>query len=101
MGNSGLLREILVCYDIEDDRTRTRLFKALKALGLRSVQKSVFWGFVTSAEHSAIRREINNHVIEATDRALVIPVRLSAAAADSTIGYTASTFSPPSNYEII
>lgn len=100
MADPGLMREILVCYDIEDDRTRTKLFKGLKAIGLRSVQKSVFWGFVTEAERRAVWREVRTHVTNSWDRALVIPVKLSQAR-EFSLGYPETTFLPLSNHEVI
>lgn len=58
-----LRNEYLVCYDIEDTRNRTKLFKELVKLGLRSVQKSVFWGLLTGAEHGSVVRLLDKSTL--------------------------------------
>ena len=70
--------EYLVCYDVEDNKTRTRLYKQLLAYGLRPVQKSVLWGFLTAAECASVKRLLSKHieVKGSQDKALVIPTAL-------------------------
>lgn len=51
-----LRKEYLIAYDIEDNKTRTIIYKQLLAYGLKAVQKSVFWGYVSIAEFNAIKR---------------------------------------------
>ena len=56
MKSSTLRMEYLISYDIENNKIRTRLFKELEKHGLKSIQKSVFWGYLTQAELRAIER---------------------------------------------
>jgi CRISPR-associated protein Cas2 len=65
-----LRQEYLICYDIEENRLRTKLFKELRSQGLKHVQKSVFWGYLTVAELNAISRFINS-VIDESDKVLI------------------------------
>ena len=53
-----LRQEYLISYDIEDNKTRTRLHKSLLGYGLRGVQKSVFWGYLSKAELTAVKRDL-------------------------------------------
>ncbi|MCT7468282.1 CRISPR-associated endonuclease Cas2 [Aliarcobacter cryaerophilus] len=39
----AIFYEVLVSYDIEDNKNRKKLFEVLKDMGLNSIQKSVFW----------------------------------------------------------
>ncbi len=38
----AIFYEVLVSYDIEDNKNRKKLFEELKDMGLNSIQKSVF-----------------------------------------------------------
>ena len=46
----AIFYEVLVTYDIEDNKNRKKLFEELKDMGLNSIQKSVFWGELKIAE---------------------------------------------------
>jgi CRISPR-associated protein Cas2 len=95
------MREVLVCYDISDTRTRTALFNLLKDLGLRHIQASIFWGFLTPAEERAIRRRLDSIVTTANDKGLVIPVKLSTLADYNSFGYGDAYFSEEKPFDII
>ena len=55
-------QEYLVSYDIEDDKNRTSLYKELSSFGLRAVQKSVFWGYLSFAELHAVKRSLRKYL---------------------------------------
>ncbi len=57
---------IIVSYDIEDDRTRTRLAKKLKDFGPR-VQYSVFEGDVSPEELTRLRSLLNKVKLTKSD----------------------------------
>lgn len=82
-----LYNEVMVCYDIEDNRTRTRLFGKLKDLGLKPVQKSVFWGHLNAAEERAVLRIFREDMDKATDRAFLVRAPLAEAATRNSFGY--------------
>lgn len=89
---SALEREVLVCYDVSDNRSRRRLHDALKSLGLIPVQESVFWGFVRKAEQRQMERELQNLLDKATDRAFILPASMREVIS---FGYPDRTFEPP------
>ena len=87
--------EIIVAYDIEDNKKRTALFELLKDFGLKPVQKSVFWGRVLQAEERAIVAELSLRLSEQTDKGFVIRANLSELKAKvgyETIDFTKQTF---------
>lgn len=98
---SDLHREILVCYDIECDKRRSKLFDALKDIGLLPVQKSVFWGDVTVAERKAIQREFLRLLDAKMDRALVVDVHLRASSATNSFGYGPADFPPMTEHHVL
>lgn len=55
-----LRKEYLISYDIEDNKIRTFIFQELNGYGLKSIQKSVFWGYLSLAELNAIKRSLDN-----------------------------------------
>lgn len=54
-----LRQEYLISYDVENNKVRKRIFDELSKYGLKPVQKSVFWGYLTLAELEAIKRYLN------------------------------------------
>ena len=71
----NIRNEYLVCYDIEDNKKRIKLFKLLQDYGLFSLQKSVFWGFLTKAECDAIARHISDNLAQ-SDKCLIAPITI-------------------------
>ena len=65
--------QYIVCYDIEDNKKRKKITDLLLDLGLRRIQKSVFWGFLSAAEISGIYNEAHTLLAKA-DRLLITPV---------------------------
>jgi len=98
----NLYHEVLVSYDIEDNRQRNRLFRALKEAALRPIQKSVFWGHVNRAEERAIRRLLKEHCARG-DKAFIVRAHLSAQIAQhNSVGYTSGDFpDKPERYHVL
>lgn len=65
--------QYLICYDIEDNRARRKIAALLLDLGLRHIQKSAFWGFLSSAEINSVVTEGHN-LLKRTDKLLITPV---------------------------
>ena len=65
-----LRQEYLISYDIADNKIRTKLYKSLLGYGLRGVQKSVFWGYLSVAELNAVKRDLSAHLAD-TDKAFI------------------------------
>lgn len=58
----------LVCYDVEDNKTRRKLYESLKDLGLVPVQKSVFLGDLNQAEIRSLDRLVRKLLDSGADR---------------------------------
>ncbi|MEW6536706.1 MAG: CRISPR-associated endonuclease Cas2 [Candidatus Auribacterota bacterium] len=96
-----LFFEVVVCYDVQENRPRQRLFDSLKDLGLYSIQKSVFWGFVNNAEFKAIYREFKQHLNPKTDKAFVIKTSLKNSILTNGYGYIEGELPNWTEYETI
>lgn len=59
----NIYQKYLVCYDIENDKTRKKFFDKMKDLGLISIQKSVFYGDLNQAEFSAMKKVVQKCLI--------------------------------------
>lgn len=51
-----LYSEVIVTYDVADNKNRKKLREGLLDIGLSDIQKSVFWGRVNKAERKAVTR---------------------------------------------
>lgn len=88
---SPLRQEYLVSYDVEDNRLRTRIFKELGRYGLKAVQKSVFWGYLTLAEVEAIKRYLKTS-LEETDKVFITHTNFNGRGQSFFIGHDAADF---------
>lgn len=89
--NVGLRNEYLVSYDIEDTKNRTKIFKELERNGMKPVQKSVFWGYLSNAELTGIRRFISHHA-DKDDKALITHTNFNGRGASYLIGHRKEDF---------
>jgi len=92
--------QIMVSYDIEDNKNRKKLFEELKDIGLKPIQKSVFWGYVLLSEKRIIRRLFEKYCDLKADKALMVNVVLDKNIEDS-FGYDENDFRHPEHFEII
>jgi CRISPR-associated protein Cas2 len=96
-----LYQEVIVSYDIEDNKNRTQLFKNLKAMSLISIQKSVFWGHLKIAEEKAVKRLFKKYC-DTCDKAFIVRVKLSQTIKDNSVGYKVEKFpTEPQSYEVL
>ncbi len=91
MKNYPLRQEYLISYDVEDNKIRTRIFKELGKYGLRSVQKSVFWGYLTLAELEAVKRYLKNS-LEKIDKAFITHTNFNGRGQSYFIGHQKEDF---------
>ena len=70
-----LRSEYLICYDIRDNKIRKKIANLLLDLGLRDIQRSVYWGFLSRGETRAILRE-GKRLIQDMDKLLITPVSM-------------------------
>lgn len=69
--------EVLISYDIENNKTRTRLFNQLKDVGMISIQKSVMWGRLLPADIKLAKRILANEIESKTDKVFILVSKLS------------------------
>ena len=92
--------QIIVSYDIENNKHRTKLFEELKDIGLKPIQKSVFWGYVLISEKRVIKQLFKQYCNIETDRAFMINATLDKDL-DNSFGYNEDDFNHPESFEII
>ena len=86
-----LRQEYLISYDIEDNKIRTQLYKALLGYGLRAVQKSVFWGYLSAAELAAVRRDLQTR-LKTTDKAFITRSNFNSRGNSYYMGHSTEDF---------
>lgn len=86
-----LRQEYLVSYDVEDNKARTALYKELKGFGLRGVQKSVFWGYLTMAELHAVKRSLHKY-LNGLDRGFVVRSQFNGQGQSYFVGHSKEDF---------
>ena len=92
--------QIIVSYDIREKKKRNKFFEELKDLGLVSIQKSVFWGYILPSEKRIIKELFKKYCEIQTDKAFIVNVTLDKDLNDS-FGYDEDDFSHPESFEII
>jgi len=92
--------QIIVSYDISNTKKRNKLFEELKDLGLISIQKSVFWGYVLVSEKRIIKELFKIYCEKDTDKAFMSNVSLDKDFNNS-FGYNKEDFKHPESFEII
>lgn len=100
MRNYPLRQEYLICYDIEDNKIRSCIFKELEKHGLKPTQKSVFWGYLTLAELTAIKRYLKDH-LEKTDKAFITHTHLNGKGQSYFVGHEKEDFSDWKETDVI
>ena len=100
MSDIRLYREYLVSYDIQDTKIRNKLFDALKDVGLKPVQKSVFWGWLSLPEYTMVKRLFRDRLKKA-DSAFIVPCKLSQQADDALYNMILPKEDRPDGYGIL
>lgn len=93
--------EVLVCYDIGNDKRRRKFVKELKDIGLQNIQESVFWGRILNAEIKVILRIMDKLLQKDSDKAFLIYTNLSKQIQKNSFGYSNFEMFEERNYEII
>lgn len=99
--SSKLYQPWLVCYDVEDNKIRKKLFDTLKDLGMVAMQKSVFWGRLNKAELRALEREARKLVDPVTDKIFWIRADIPGGLDHQGIGYRHFSLPKPDGHEVI
>lgn len=88
--------DVLVAYDIQNNRHRNEVFEQLRDLGLTPVQKSVFWGRILPAEERAVLSYLRSAVVP-PDRAIVLKGNFLDQLRSASCGYPGHTWETPSH----
>ncbi len=86
-----LRNEYLISYDVEDNKIRKKIFNELEKIGMRSVQKSVFWGFLTKAELTSVHRFIKQNLSK-DDKTLITHTNFNGTGHSFLIGHDPHDF---------
>lgn len=68
---------VWVLYDIENDKSRTKVAKICKQAGLYRVQFSCFLGTLTSNQKDTLQLQVEELVNEETDKVYIFPMSRS------------------------
>lgn len=83
--------EVLVTYDIEENKNRKKLFDTLKDMSLVSIQKSVFWGHLKVAEIKMLPHLFEKYCKDG-DKAFFVKANLSKEILKNSFGYDKEDF---------
>ncbi len=68
--------QILVAYDISNNKNRNKMFEELKDIGLHPIQKSIFWGNIPKCMKKNIVLLYNKYCDKENDRVIMIEAQL-------------------------
>jgi len=91
--------QVIVSYDIENNKQRKKLYDELKDIGLKPIQKSVFWGYLLISEKRVVRNLLQKYCKD-SDRGFIVDAVLDKNK-ENYIGYNEDDFIHPENFEII
>ena len=87
----AIYHEVLVSYDIEENKNRKKLYDELKDMGLVSIQKSVFWGHLKGAEIKMLSHLFDKYCTD-NDKAFFVKANLSKEILKNSFGYNEEDF---------
>ena len=98
--NRNLRQEYLISYDIQDNKIRNKIYDELLKEGMKPVQKSVFWGFLTYAELKSIYRFIDD-IAETFDKILITKTNFNGVGESYLVGHSREEFTDWNEYDVI
>ena len=100
MKNKRLRNEYLICYDVEDNKIRRKVYIELGKYGLKPVQKSVFWGYLTLAELNSIKRYLENS-LNSKDKVFITKTNFNGRGQSFIIGSRPEEFKDWDEYYVL
>ena len=88
---SSLRKEFLISYDVQLNKPRSAVYKELGKFGLKPVQKSVFWGYLTPAEIESIKRFLKSKLSD-SDKAIITTSNFNGRGTSFFFGYKKNEF---------
>ncbi len=98
-----LRQEYLIAYDIEDNKIRTSIYNNLLTFGLKPVQRSVFWGYLSRAELMEVKRnlEYGLNITTASDKAFISKSNFNSHGHNYYIGHKKEDFDDWEEIDVI
>mgnify|MGYP003372834757 CR=1 FL=1 len=97
----SMYTKYLICYDVDNDRNRKKLFKFLKDLGLVPIQLSVFYGDLNQAEFNSLKNYVFMTLDKDSDKVIWIKCNLKSENINACFGYSNFKYLEPDAYETI
>src|SRR5690554_3189681 len=95
----SLYQRYMICYDIVDNKARTRFMNTLKDIGLFAIQKSVFIGELNQAELRSLIHYAKKNLDATEDKVFWLPTSLDERRLRNGIGYKNFTFVTATGHE--
>ncbi len=92
--------QIIIAYDIADNKKRVKFYESLKDYGLKPIQKSVFWGYILPSERKSIIASYKDYCDDKSDKVIMVNTSLEQNIPEC-FGYIKDLFRKPDDYEII
>ena len=92
--------QIIIAYDIADNKKRLKFYELLKDYGLKPIQKSVFWGYILPSERKSLIASYKEYCDIKCDKVIMVNTSLEQNIPEC-FGYTKSLFRRPDDFEII
>lgn len=87
------MRKVLICYDIHDNRRRTKVAKIMEAAAER-VQGSVFEAFLTEKQQEELQEKLKKKIDEEEDSVRFYPLCIRCREAVVTLGRKREVLAP-------
>ena len=92
--------QVIIAYDIADNKKRIKFYETLKDFGLLPIQKSVFWGYILPSERKSIISIYKEFCDIKSDNVIMVNAALEQNIQDC-FGYTKEFFRKPDDFDII
>lgn len=92
--------QVLVAYDIANNKKRRKVYEGLKDIGLHPIQKSVFWGNIHLKDKENILDLYSKYCDSECDKVIMLNAPLSDNI-DYCFGYSKEEFAQPRMFEVL
>lgn len=93
-------RQYLICYDISDDKRRTRVFNLLMGLG-DHLQYSVFLCILNDREIIATRSDLAQAIHARDDQVVIVDLGSQENSLDRILECLGKRYDPPARVQIV
>jgi len=100
LGGKMNYTQVIIAYDIADNKKRIKFYETLKDFGLLPIQKSVFWGYILPSERKSIISIYKEFCDIKSDNVIMVNAALEQNIQDC-FGYTKEFFRKPDDFDII